>query len=129
MKRTEYSTQHIGNNSYHHLHFLRNQAYFGGGGCQFWPGLRSQESQLFYFSFEGNTLLFTHIDLLVVPQIYYICSQLCFSSHAVSLPYAAILSLIGLANFYSLISSRLKCHLSYMAFPGSLRFLLISHCT
>lgn len=85
--------------------------------CQLWPGLNSQESLLFYFSFEVNTLLFIHFDLSVVPRIYCICSQLCFSSHVVSSPYAAILSRVGLANFYSLFKSGFKCYLSWLAFP------------
>lgn len=85
--------------------------------CQLWPGLNSQESLLFYFSFEVSTLLFIHFDLSIVPQIYYICSQPCFSSRAVSLPYAAILSLVGLANCYSPFKNGIKCYLSCLAFP------------
>lgn len=41
--------------------------------CQLWPRLNSEEALLFGFSFEGRTLLFSHLGPSVVLQICYIC--------------------------------------------------------
>lgn len=85
MKRAAYRAQHRKQQP-SPSSLLKNPSLFCL--CVSFSILNYQESLLFYFSFEVNTFLFIHFDLSVVPQIHYIFSQFCFSSHVVS--YVAI---------------------------------------